>query len=249
MAEVDGNSGGSFYSATIPLPHPVEVVRLRLEYLQPGGALAVDGVALDDAAGSSVPLGGLDALRADPQRWVPRVDTPTFAVFENRRALPRAWLVGETVAAPPSEQLWSVRSGRLSDRRPFDPQTVALVDEGGRDRGPLRDADAQIVGESPTRIELITRSATPAFLVLSEVFYSGWTAELDGTPVPLVRTDYMLRGVEVPAGVHRVTCVYRPASVAAGAAVSVATVALALATAVWRVRQRRRRASAADRYA
>jgi hypothetical protein len=248
MAVDDGSSGAPFYGATIPLPHPVDVARLRLEYLQPAGALAVDGVALGDAAaGSVVPLGGLDALRANPQRWVPRVDAPTFAVFENRRAMPRAWLVGETVAAPPSEQLWILRSGRLSDGRPFDPQTVALVDEGGHDRGPPRDADVQIVGESPTRIELITRSATPAFLVLSEVFYPGWSAAVDGTPVSPVRTDYVLRGIEVPAGEHRVTYVFRPASVAAGAAVSAATVAFVVVTAVWR--RRRRRASAADQFA
>lgn len=41
------------------------------------------------------------------------------------------------------------------------------------------------------------------FLILSQVWYPGWTAELDGRPVRLYRTNHALLGCSVPAGRHR----------------------------------------------
>ena len=40
--------------------------------------------------------------------------------------------------------------------------------------------------------------------MLSDVYYpKGWCALLDGGEVPVTRVDYLLRGVEIPAGIHR----------------------------------------------
>jgi uncharacterized membrane protein YfhO len=59
--------------------------------------------------------------------------------------------------------------------------------------------------------------------VLSENHYPGWRAYLDGRPVGVLRVDYNLRGVHVPAGEHEVRFVYRPKSLMAGAALSLLT--------------------------
>jgi len=55
---------------------------------------------------------------------------------------------------------------------------------------------------------------------VSDVFYAGWEAEVDGRPAPIFRADYGLRGVYVPAGTHRIRFLYRPASLAWGAALT-----------------------------
>jgi uncharacterized membrane protein YfhO len=48
-------------------------------------------------------------------------------------------------------------------------------------------------------------------LVLSEVHYPlGWTATVDGEDVPLVRVNYVLSGLEVPAGEHQVQLTFEP---------------------------------------
>src|SRR5204863_8179113 len=101
----------------------------------------------------------------------------------------------------------ALREGRLTDGTPFDPRQVALVEEGpDEDFAPLaRAAQAQIVETRSNRVTVAAESATPAFLVLADVIYPGWQARLDDAPVPLLRTDYVLRGVRVPAGRHRVT--------------------------------------------
>ena len=109
----------------------------------------------------------------------------------------------------------------------FDPRALALVeDTAARDYGPLdAAAAAEVVRYEPNAIELATRSAGPAFLVLSEVFYPGWRALIDERDAPIVRTDYVLRGIELPPGPHRVRVVFRPGSVMLGLAISLATAA------------------------
>ena len=70
-------------------------------------------------------------------------------------------------------------------------------------------------------------------LVLSENHYPGWQAEVDGRAVETRRVNYNLRGVELPAGEHTVTFVYRPKSASVGLLVSLLTLAALL---LWRVR-------------
>ena len=54
----------------------------------------------------------------------------------------------------------------------------------------------------PNEREAEVTARGPAFAVLSAVLYPGWLAFLDGERVPIIRTDALLLGVEVPAGVH-----------------------------------------------
>ena len=60
----------------------------------------------------------------------------------------------------------------------------------------------------------------PRLLVVSEMYYPGWRAYVDGVETPMFRTNYLFRGVVVPSGYHVVRFAYLPTSVLAGAAVS-----------------------------
>ena len=64
----------------------------------------------------------------------------------------------------------------------------------------------------PGRVEIAVESATPNILTLHDPWYPGWEVEVDGVRKPLLRTDILFRGVEVPAGAHKVAFVYRPLS-------------------------------------
>jgi uncharacterized membrane protein YfhO len=93
-----------------------------------------------------------------------------------------------------------------------------------------------IVEYTPTHIVLRSAARAPAFLVLSEIFVPGWRAEVDGVATPIRRTDYVLRGLELAAGEHRIELVYAPRSLRVGAAISILALAAFAAAAVWRVR-------------
>jgi uncharacterized membrane protein YfhO len=65
-------------------------------------------------------------------------------------------------------------------------------------------------------------------VLLTDTYYPGWKASLDGRPVQIHPTDYAFRGVIVPEGTHELVFEYDPASFKLGALVALLT-ALGLA--------------------
>ena len=147
-----------------------------------------------------------------------------LVVSVDSTALPRAFLVDRVERLPSDDAVID---------RLRDPATaldrVAFVtgadaaDVPGLDLGALSGAPADsasgVVLERFEPDEVVYRVTTdrPRLLVASEVYYpAGWTATVSGEPAPIVRTDFLLRGVPVPAGEHIVTMRYEPQARARG---------------------------------
>ena len=128
-------------------------------------------------------------------------------VFENRRALPRAWLVRSVMPMAEADAIASVKSSTLPDGGRFDPRSMALIDPSS-----VPSSSHFEPGESDVRVTRIgdgdigirVSSERGGFLVLSENAYPGWRARIDGGEVPIYRADVTLQGIVVPAGTHRV---------------------------------------------
>lgn len=73
---------------------------------------------------------------------------------------------------------------------------------------------------SPNKISLSVRSARPQVLFMSEIFYPGWKATIDGLPVKIFRADYIFRALLMPSGSHEVLMWYEPASFITGGWIS-----------------------------
>jgi hypothetical protein len=56
---------------------------------------------------------------------------------------------------------------------------------------------------------VVVESPKPAMLCISQSYYHNWKAAVDGKPVPLWRANFAFQAVEVPAGRHEVTLVYK----------------------------------------
>jgi uncharacterized membrane protein YfhO len=78
----------------------------------------------------------------------------------------------------------------------------------------------RVIRYEPLELQLEIDSATPAYLVTSEVNYPGWRAFIDGQPSPLFMTNIAFRGLPVPAGRHIVTMRFAPTILWQGAGVS-----------------------------
>jgi hypothetical protein len=235
------------------LARPVAASSLTLDWLGalPEAVLRVHKVTLLSAEHpAGVPLDRAISELSQDARWLRREPSPGRVTFENRRVLPRARFVDTTLGLPLDAALATLRSGRTPTGEPFDPRTTALIPEGAHVESHsgcsaatptwLTDRD----GSTSLQVDL----AAPCFLVLADTFYDGWSATIDDLPVAIQRTNFAFRGVEVPAGRHRVTFEFASATLHAGLAVSATSLAAA-ALLLTRSRWRRRRAGTADEVA
>jgi len=223
--DLQGSFAGHWYLGAVPLGGEREVRRLRIRYAAPCGVrVYVHKITLKDAAGGrSYPINPLLDALANQDRWRKVDELQKTIVYENRRALPRAWLVPTAVPVTAEAAKQAVSAGRLPDGRAFDPAAVAVVEGAPAvESGPsLRfTGKAEIAGEGADWVEVTTSASQEALVVLADVAYPGWGAAVDGRPAAVLTTDYLLRGVAVPAGEHRVRLEFRPTHFAAGAAVS-----------------------------
>ena len=73
-------------------------------------------------------------------------------------------------------------------------------------------------------------SSGPRFAVFSEVYYDrGWHAYVDGNEVPILRTNYVLRGLALPAGQHNIDFVFHPTSYFTGRVIQIVASIILLA--------------------
>ena len=133
-----------------------------------------------------------------------------FWVLVNSNALPRAFV-------PQSVKLVSSDSDELEKLASpqFNPVNVAYV-ESLVDLPALCRGVAQITNEIPTRVLISARMETPGLVVLADNWDKGWRAYWNGKPMPVLRVNYAVRGVVVPAGSGTLEFVYKPMSLILG---------------------------------
>lgn len=143
---------------------------------------------------------------------------------------PRAWLVYRAEVIPDESEALA----RLS-APDFDPTRAAVLPGEiglGAAQATAEPSAVQFARLNPSRLEMNLEAASDGLLVVSEIFYPGWRAWVDGQEVEIYPADYVLRGVKVGPGVHRVEMVYDPWTWKAGVAVSVVTALLVIAALV-----------------
>ncbi len=144
-------------------------------------------------------------------------------VYRNRTALPRAMVVYQALAAPDQEAAWD-----LIHNPDFDPASAVVLEgiPAGEGGAQAASGSARVVHYDTDRIEIELDSPTAGYLVLSDPFYPGWQAEVDGEPAEILRANYAFRAVPVPAGGHRVTMAFRPATWRGGLTITLGTLVL-----------------------
>jgi len=145
-------------------------------------------------------------------------------VYENLVAMPRATLVGAYRVVSPATAIFdSVSSGQDMD------QVTYLEQDPGLTLGPVEGGGLRLVSYRLNEVALDVDTPGPALLRLADLWYPDWTARVDGRLVPVLRADYLLRAVPVPAGRHRVVFRYESPAVRTGMLVSLLSLAVILA--------------------
>ncbi len=203
-----------------------EIERIEIDFVAPSAEIIIARAALhDEVSGTSTQL---DSEELAPDRWRKLETFGNVEVYENLRPLPRAWLAKRIEVKPRDEVVQVIKTGTFRDGASFDPQDTALLeleDFGGRQfsvppTGTLGQAKVKITQYTAQRIKIETENPAPSFLVLSEMYYRGWDARIDGAKAPVYRVNHILRGLSLPAGKHQIEFVYRAPSLKTGAVYS-----------------------------
>ena len=144
-------------------------------------------------------------------------------ILENPSALPRAWIVHAATQVGTGDALALIATGQIDTRR------TALLEEAPPPLATPADPSgdqARMTNDDTDHLALRTSTDAPGLLVLSEVYYPGWHAYVDGRPVPQYVADHVLRAVPVPPGEHAVELRFESATLAAGSFISAMAVVL-----------------------
>jgi hypothetical protein len=97
-----------------------------------------------------------------------------------------------------------------------------------------------VTSYTPGHIVVQADARRTSLLVVSESFYPGWRASIDGRPTGILRANYLSQGIIVPEGKHTVELSYEPGSVRYGALISLAGLFGLAALVIWSRRGSRR---------
>lgn len=179
-----------------------------------------------------------DQEQQQPAPWIKVFQDATVTIYRNTNVFDRAFFVDRVAALPEPRTILELI------RQPgFDPRRQSFVENGLTQDQAVRlsrpgPASVRVERVSPNELRLDTETTTDRFLMLSEMWMPGWRAEIDGQTMPMYRTNYLFRGLAIPAGKHTVRMVYQPGSALLGAGVTAATM-LGLAGALIVARRRR----------
>jgi len=148
---------------------------------------------------------------------------------------PLAWTTTAIVKAPQNQALATVIDPR------FDHASVAIVDTSARDiqgvqlasAPPPATSHATVTAYAPGVIDitLAQPAAAGQALVVSENYFPGWRATVDGKPAPLGLTDFNLIGVALPAGAKFISLRFVDVAYEKGKVVTL--IALVVALGAW----------------
>jgi hypothetical protein len=144
-----------------------------------------------------------DVLLNGPKVWIYRL----------RAARPRVEFFPRMTSAGADDAVRSTRFATLAIDGGLDQvQPGARLASSASVRDEL--GEARIVSWSVDRVEVETVSTQSGMLLLHELYYPGWVAEVDGQPAPIRRADVLFRGVDVGQGRHVIVFRFEPFSLA-----------------------------------
>jgi hypothetical protein len=134
----------------------------------------------------------------------------------NPDALGNAWFVDTLISVPNADEelelTGTVNTGNKAVTQAHYLKTTKYFNNS-------ENAKVDLVSYEPNKLVYKSTNESPSFAVFSEIFYRGnkdWISYLDGVKVEHIKTDYLLRGLEIPEGNHEIVFEFNPRSVYQG---------------------------------
>ena len=137
-------------------------------------------------------------------------------VYERPTALPRAYIAYSAKFVPNDDE-----SRALLLHPEFNPRLSVVVAEQVNlpeiSQTPVK--PVEIIDYKNSEVKLLAATSQPGILVLGDQYYPAWKAYLNGQPAPIIRVNFVQRGLMLPSGEHEVIFRLRPRSLMIGGGV------------------------------
>lgn len=131
-----------------------------------------------------------------------------YRVLQNTKAFPHAFLVGSYVVRKDNQEILDTIFHPDFNLR----DSIVLEENPHISISPDQDAKATITKYTPDDVSITTQAKSNMFLFLSDTYFPGWKAYIDGKQTAIYRADYAFRAIALPKGRHNVRFVYFPQS-------------------------------------
>ena len=131
-----------------------------------------------------------------------------FAMLEFTGALPRAKLFTQWLATTNDTEVLSLLTNAT-----FNPHATVIVSTPlppATNAPGTNTGDVKFLSYAPRRVRLEATATAPSILLLNDKHSPNWKVSVDGQPAALLRCNYLMRGVQVPAGKHEIEFRYEP---------------------------------------
>jgi hypothetical protein len=176
-----------------------------------------------------------NVLRMMGVGWVAELSTSSKEVgYIEIGGSKRFWFAGEAVWVESPE-----RALQQTLQKDFDPDKRVILEGAPISYEDSYPGGSQIsiqLGSNPNRLELIVNASEDGWIVISDTYYPGWQARVDGEVVQIYRANYLFRAIRVPVGVHNIEMQYRPATFFVGGALTIG-VWIVLGVLWWRLKK------------
>jgi uncharacterized membrane protein YfhO len=109
------------------------------------------------------------------------------------------------------------REALLEEEPPHPIRSAGLTAKPSHIKGKGKEARVEFISEANNRLVLQATAEEDSLLVLSDTYYPGWKAFVDGKKTKIYRANYTFRAIPLSAGLHRIEFVYDPLSFKLGA--------------------------------
>ncbi|MBS1654418.1 MAG: YfhO family protein [Bacteroidetes bacterium] len=159
--------------------------------------------------------------KQNPEKVLDMLNTK-YLIQKNQSGQTAAYQKRETALGP----VWFVKgieyvkdaTAEMAALDNFNPKDTAIVQESFKPSIPFAPqydsaASIHLIKNDNDVITYESNAATNQFAVFSEIYYTGgWKAYVDGKETPIVKVNYVLRGLPLPAGKHQIRFEFKPES-------------------------------------
>jgi hypothetical protein len=220
------NPAGNDYHSLFELEGAIYPQEIKVRYLAGEGQLRLRGMTLIDQR-----TGAHQTLIVSTEGRYRLVHSGDVKIYENLDVLPRAFVVHQARVIQDDESVIAALQ-----EESFEPDNEVILSTEGpaiTSNREGREDQVMIMSYEPERVSIEADLESPGYLILTDAYYPGWQALVDGQETEILRADYYFRAIYLLPGEHVVEFIYDPTSFRVGLVVSLVSVLFGAGALSW----------------